>query len=99
MLKNANPEMSYVMMNCPVYGGNQQFGNETVRNLQRKLTAQMIGEGWNLEFFDMYNYSKNVITLRNFPDALHPGDKGYGIMANGIAEKILLPLANGTYGK
>ena len=47
----------------------------------------------------MYTYSKDVITLRNFPDALHPGDKGYAMMANGIANKILLPLADGTYGK
>ena len=95
MLKKANPDMHYVMMNCPVYGGNQQFGNATVRDLQKQLTTQWIQEGWNLSFFDMHTYSKDVITLRYFPDALHPGDKGYSMMANGIANKILLPWAEG----
>lgn len=99
LLKDANPDMQYVMMNCPVYGGNQQFGNATVRDLQKKLTTNLIKEGWNLSFFDMYTYSKDVITLRLFPDALHPGDKGYAMMGNGIAEKILLPLAEETNGK
>lgn len=99
MLKKANPEMSYFMLNCPVYGGNQQFGNATVRNLQRKLTAQFIGEGWDLHFFDMYTFTKDVVKLSNFPDQLHPGDKGYEIMALGVAEKILIPFAEGTYNK
>ena len=99
MLKAANPEMSYVMMNCPVYGGSDQFGSPTVRNLQKQLTSDLIKEGWALKFFDMHSFSQNVITLNNFPDKLHPGDKGYSIMANGIATKVLLPLAEGTYGK
>lgn len=96
MLKSKNPEMTYFTMNCPVYGGGAQFGSETVRNLQRELTTTLQGEGWDLHFFDMYTYSKDVITLRNFPDALHPGDTGYGIMAKGISE-FLTAYANGTY--
>ena len=99
VLKKGNPDMKYVMMNCPVYGGTAQFGSETVRNLQRSLTSDLKSEGWDMYFFDMYTFSKDVITLRNFPDSLHPGDKGYAIMANGLANKLLLPLADGTYGK
>ena len=75
-------------MNCPVYGGNDAFGSKTVRDLQKELTDTLIGEGWDLHFFDMYTYSKNKITLKNFPDQLHPSDKGYGLLAQGVAEML-----------
>jgi hypothetical protein len=80
--------MTYFLMNCPVYGGSDAFGSKTVRDLQKELTETLIGEGWDLHFFDMYTYSKNKITLKNFPDKLHPGDKGYGMMAVGVAEML-----------
>lgn len=87
-IKKRNPDMTYFLMNCPVYGGNDAFGSKTVRDLQKELTDTLIGEGWDLHFYDMYSYTKNVITLKNFPDKLHPGDKGYGMLANGVAEML-----------
>ncbi len=87
-INKRNPDMTYFMMNCPVYGGNDAFGSKTVRDLQKELTDTLIGEGWDLHFFDMYTYSRTKITLKNFPDKLHPGDKGYGMMANGVAEML-----------
>ncbi len=84
--KNAN--MTYFLMNCPVYSGNGNFGSKTVRDLQQELTDTLIGEGWDLHFYDMYTYTKDVVTLKNFYDGLHPNDKGYGILANGVAEML-----------
>ncbi|MBQ8383050.1 MAG: hypothetical protein IJX47_07605 [Clostridia bacterium] len=87
-INKKNPKMTYFMMNCPVYSGNGAFGSRTVRNLQKQLTDTLIGEGWDLHFFDMYTYTKDVVTLSNFPDGLHPGDKGYGILARGVADML-----------
>ena len=87
-INKRNSDMTYFLMNCPVYGGNDAFGSKTVRDLQKELTDTLIGEGWDLHFFDMYTYSKNKITLKNFPDQLHPSDKGYGLLAQGVAEML-----------
>ncbi|MBQ7355454.1 MAG: hypothetical protein IJW62_08055, partial [Clostridia bacterium] len=87
-IKAKNDDMTYFMMNCPVYSGNGAFGSKTVRDLQKSLTDTLIDEGWDLHFFDMHTYTKDVITLKNFPDGLHPGNKGYGMLANGVAEML-----------
>lgn len=93
LLNNLNakqPEITYFMMNCPVYDvtKNENYGSETVRNLQKKLTDDLIKEGWDLHFFDMYTYTKDTVTLRNFGDGLHPNDKGYGMLANGVGNML-----------
>lgn len=87
-IKAKNANMTYFMMNCPVYSGGAQFGSRTVRDLQKKLTNTLIGEGWDLHFFDMYTYTKDVVTIQNFPDGLHPGDKGYVLLADGVAQML-----------
>lgn len=87
-IKKKNSGMTYFMMNCPVYSGTGNFGSKTVRDLQKQLTDTLVDEGWDLHFYDMYSYTKNVVTLANFPDGLHPGDKGYAILANGVAEML-----------
>ena len=87
-INKKNSQMTYFMMNCPVYSGTGAFGSRTVRNLQKTLTNTLIAEGWDLHFFDMYTYTKDVITLANFPDGLHPGDKGYGMLARGVADML-----------
>ena len=87
-IKEKNANMTYFMMNCPVYSGGAQFGSRTVRDLQKKLTNTLIGEGWDLHFFDMYTYTKDVVTIQNFPDGLHPGDKGYVLLADGVAQML-----------
>ena len=87
-INKRNSDMTYFLMNCPVYGGNDAFGSKTVRDLQKELTETLIGEGWDLHFFDMYTYTKKEVTLKNFPDKLHPSDKGYGMLANGVAEML-----------
>ena len=87
-IKAKNDDMTYFMMNCPVYSGNGAFGSKTVRDLQKSLTDTLIDEGWDLHFFDMHTYTKDVITLKNFPDGLHPGNTGYGMLANGVAEML-----------
>ena len=87
-IKKKNSNMTYFMMNCPVYSGNGAFGSRTVRNLQKSLTETLVKEGWDLHFFDMYTYTKDVVTLANFPDGLHPGDKGYVLLADGVAKML-----------
>lgn len=87
-INKKNSNMTYFLMNCPVYGGNDAFGSETVRDLQKELTDTLIDEGWDLHFFDMYTYTKDTVTLRNFYDGLHPNDKGYSLLAKGVADML-----------
>ncbi len=87
-IEEKRPDMTYFIMNCPVYQGNDNFGSAQVRELQSALVESLKAEGFDMQFFDMYNYSKRTITIENFPDGLHPGDKGYAMMANGVAEML-----------
>ncbi len=82
------PDMTYFIMNCPVYQGGDNFGSAQIRSLQSALVKSLKAEGYDMNFFDMYNFSKRTITIANFPDGLHPGDLGYGMMANGVAEML-----------
>ena len=86
-LRGANADMKLVVMNCPVYYGNEGSGSPHVRNLQAKLPEYLGEKGVSdVMFFNMNGYTAEKLGKACFPDLLHPNDKGYGIMARGLAE-------------
>lgn len=91
LMHDKNENMKFVIMNCPVYQGDGNFGSEQVRNLQAKLVPVLKAGGYDVSFYDMYTYTKNTVTISRFPDGLHPNDEGHALMAKGVA-KMLEPL-------
>lgn len=87
-IEEKRPGMTYFIMNCPVYSGNANFGSSQVRSLQKALVTSLAEEGYDMHFFDMYNYSRKTITLSLFDDGLHPNNKGYAMMADGVAKML-----------
>jgi len=84
----SNKNIHFVIMNCPVYYGNQMFGSERVRNLQQQAYENAQKDGLSVSFYDMYTFSKTKMGTSCFPDSLHPNDKGYDIMGKELARYI-----------
>ncbi len=91
-----NKDVQVVVMNCPVYYGNEGSGSPRVRYLQNQLPARLEKNGVKASFFDMNTYTAKHVGRSNFPDLLHPNDTGYGIMAKGVSE-MLVQLEEGSY--
>lgn len=97
-IESKRPGMTYFIMDCPVYSGDGDFGSATVRALQRKLVTSLSDKGYDMHYFNMYNYTRSTITLSLFPDGLHPNDKGYVKMAEGVRD-LLESYRAGEYTK
>lgn len=95
-ITDKNRDVQVVVMNCPVYYGNEGSGSPRVRALQNTLPERFTKQGVNATFFDMHKFTADKVGRANFPDLLHPNDKGYAIMAEGGSE-MLLSLEAGTY--
>ena len=87
-LTKKNSDLKLTIMNCPVYYGTDEFGNAHVRQLQKKLTELLEQSGYDSEFFDMYSFTKEELTVTRFPDKLHPNNEGYAIMAERLSRLI-----------
>lgn len=98
MIEERRPDMTYFIMDCPVYSGNENYGSATVRGLQKKLVTSLADKGYDMHYFDMYSYTSKKITLALFDDGLHPNDKGYVKMAEGVCE-LLETYRAGEYTK
>ncbi len=85
-LKKKNSSLRFVLANCPAYFGNDDFGSETVRELQDALVPVLNDAGYPTTFFDMYAVTKSFRSL--FPDSLHPNDEGHRRMAEAFAEEL-----------
>ncbi len=88
MLTKSNSDMKLVIMNCPVYYGSEMSGSPRVRYLQAGLVSLLTDAGYNTSFYNMHEYTATKLGKVRFPDALHPDDKGYSLMAEGLAEMI-----------
>jgi lysophospholipase L1-like esterase len=95
-LTEKNKDVQVVVMNCPVYYGNEGSGSPHVRALQNTLPERLTKQGVNATFFDMHKFTADKVGRANFPDLLHPNDKGYAIMGEGVSE-LILALDAGTY--
>lgn len=83
-----NKNLQFLIMNCPVYYGNQMFGSERVRELQLSLATKFKNDGLPVSFYDMHTFSKTKMGTTCFPDGLHPNDNGYAIMANALSREV-----------
>lgn len=95
-LTKSNDDLQIVIMNCPAYYGTNGSGSQQVRALQDQLPTRLTEAGYLATFFDMYTFTAEHLGRENFPDQLHPGDTGYQIMAERLAE-VLNALEAGTY--
>ena len=85
-LKAKNPDLKFVLANCPAYFGSANFGSLQVLLLQKALVSTANDAGYPTTFFDTYTATK---TLRSyFPDSLHPNDMGHLKMAEAFAEYL-----------
>ncbi len=92
-LKDANSELSVVIMNCPSFYGDNTSADLHVRNLQAELVKVLTDEGYsNINFFDMNGFTRENVGESLFNDKLHPNDDGYRIIGPELAklaQKIL----------
>ncbi len=95
-ITSKNKDVKVVIMNCPVYYGNEGSGSPRVRLLQNELPERLENKGCNVTFFDMHGYTEKNVGRNNFPDLLHPNNAGYAQIAVGISE-MLTELEKGTY--
>lgn len=91
-----NDDLQVVIMNCPVYYGNEGSGSPRVRALQNTLPERLEQQDVSASFFDMHKYTADKVGRANFPDLLHPNDAGYAQMAVGVSE-LLTALEAGSY--
>lgn len=80
-----NDRVEVVVMNCPMYYGTSGSGSEKVRTLQALLPARFEAMGVKSRFFDMYTFTKEEVGKANFPDQLHPNDRGHILMAEKLS--------------
>lgn len=85
-LKKKHSSLRFVLANCPAYFGGDNFGSETVRELQAALVSTMNDAGYPTTFFDMYAVTKSFRGF--FPDSLHPNDEGHRRMAEAFAKEL-----------
>ncbi len=83
-LKEKNSESVFVVMNCPISYRVTSYDSTRVRTVQAKVAQMMKDRGDKVYFYDMYTYTSDNLGSVNFPDQLHPSDKGYALMADGV---------------
>ena len=93
-VKQHSPNAEFVIMNCVVCYGYQEFSSERIRDLQREIADNLKKENYKMHFYDMYTYTSQVLDSSRFPDQLHPDNKGHFLMAQGVVS-MLKALASG----
>lgn len=83
-----NEKIKFIIMNCPVYNGNENFGSEHVRELQAALVPALSAKGYDMGFYDMYTFTKNEVTVARFGDGLHPDNEGYAIIGEEMGRML-----------
>lgn len=93
-VKAGSPDAEFVIMSCPAYYGQGNYGSAHVRELQRELAETMKEEGFKIHFYDMYSYTSVNLGSRCFPDSLHPNDEGHDKIAQAMSEMLGLLAEN-----
>lgn len=86
-LHKKNGDARFILMNCPVYYGNETYGADYIVEWQGELYEKYSKE-YDLSFFNMRAFSKKNMPVSYFGDKLHPNDLGYVIMGEGIANML-----------
>ena len=85
-LKNKNPNVKFVLANCPTYFGGGTIASPKIRQIQSELLPIVNDAGYPTTFFDMYTVTKTMKAY--FPDLVHPNDMGHLKMAEKFAEYL-----------
>lgn len=84
-LKDKNRDIHILILNSPVtYAGYIKTNLDLFVRRYQKNAAEELG----LSLIDVYTYTKKNMSQDVFPDALHPTDEGYTILAEGIGTLI-----------
>ncbi len=97
-LVEKNGDLEFVLMNCPVYYGSGSPAAPFIRSLQQGIYKTLKMEGYNVKFYDMYDFSSKNMDVSYFPDKIHPNDAGYVMMAEELA-KYLIQISESTENK
>ena len=96
VVKEKNPNATFVMMNCPKYfDPNGKFASPHIRELQLETAKWLNAGGFRILFYDMYSFTEKEMGASLFPDNLHPGDAGYVVMGKGVAQLVRAVTENG----
>jgi lysophospholipase L1-like esterase len=84
-----NSDIQFFILNCPAYYGTGNSGSKHVRELQEKLVTRLNDQTeYKVSFYDMHQFTSENLGASHYPDALHPDNEGYAMMAEGISELI-----------
>ena len=87
-ISKKNDRVEFIIMNCPIYYGSDNFGSKHVRELQDALPDLFKADGKTCSFYDMYSFTKKELTKSHFPDSLHPDNEGHNMMGTELARVV-----------
>lgn len=87
-ISEKNPNARFVIMNCPTTfrDAAQNYDCAEIRALQAELVDEMNAKGYKTTFFDMHTVTEGL--EEDYPDLLHPNDKGHTAMAKALAPAL-----------
>lgn len=85
-IQKKNPDIKFVLANCPAYFGGGYFGSAKMRQVQDALFEIVNQAGYPTTFYDTYTDTKGFSAY--FTDTLHPNDMGHLKMAEAFAKYL-----------
>jgi lysophospholipase L1-like esterase len=93
-LKEKNADMKIALLNCPVsYHSFEPDMTSYIRRYQKDIAPEL-----GIELLDMYTATQKNTATTDYPDSLHPNDKGYTTYAVLINE-LIAPIVSELLGK
>ncbi len=86
-LRMQNPDIVIYLMSSPKCFRTGNTWEQTLADVFRPMQAEL-AEQLDLEWYDMYRFTSEVVGQRGFPDNLHPGELGYRLIGRELARVI-----------
>ena len=86
-LRAGNANVKIYLMNSPKCYRTGNTWEQTLAEVLRPMQAEL-AEELDLNLYDMYTFSSEVMGNRNFPDNLHPGKNGYYLIGQELAKMV-----------
>lgn len=94
-LRGHSRNAEIVLMNCPTYYGSSGWSKPHTRDLQKLCAEQMAADGYPVRLYNMCLFTEQKMGSRMFADGLHPNNRGYAAMAEGVSELVRAVLEDG----
>lgn len=94
-IRGHNRNAQIVLMNCPTYFGSSGWSKPHTRDLQKTCAEQMAADGYPVRLYNMCLFTEQEMGRRMFADGLHPNNRGYAAMAEGVSELVRAVLEGG----